>query len=179
MVIFQRKKLLWIWKNTNFGDLYLLYKINKRLSDVPCRPVVSNCGTSTEKVSEFLDHHLKAIIQEVWFYVKGNQWRSCKEGSKYGKNYLRFYLGDSRCGRLVLLKIHLIVGRTKRYLLICSYKWQDLFSPNTTLSLCKKYSVKFLELLLAQNLYHLICAYVWDKFFLKHRNCSCVSGLDI
>ena len=43
-------------KATNLGKLYLLPKIHKDLSNVPARPVISNCGTPTEKVSEFLDH---------------------------------------------------------------------------------------------------------------------------
>ena len=42
-------------KTTNLGKLYLLPKIHKRLSNVPGRPVISNCGTPTEKASEFLD----------------------------------------------------------------------------------------------------------------------------
>ena len=50
--------------------MYLLPKIHKRLFDVPGRPVISNCGTPTEKVSEFLDHHLKPVMQEVESYIK-------------------------------------------------------------------------------------------------------------
>ena len=46
-------------KTTNFGKLYLLPKIHKWLFDVPGRPVISNCGTPTEKCSEFLDYHMK------------------------------------------------------------------------------------------------------------------------
>ena len=42
-------------KTTNFGRLYLLPEIHKRLFKVPVRPVISNCSTPTEKVSEFLD----------------------------------------------------------------------------------------------------------------------------
>ena len=42
-------------KATNLGKLYLLLKIHKRLENVPGRPVISNCGTPAEKVSEFLD----------------------------------------------------------------------------------------------------------------------------
>ena len=37
-------------KATNLSKLYLLPKIHKRLFDVPGRPVISNCGTPTEKV---------------------------------------------------------------------------------------------------------------------------------
>ena len=44
--------------------MYLLPKIHKRLYDVPGRPVISNCGTPTEKVSEFLDNQLKPIMRE-------------------------------------------------------------------------------------------------------------------
>ena len=57
-------------KVTSLGKFYLLPKIHKRLYHVPGRPVISNYGTPTEKVSDFLDHHLKPIIQEGWFYVK-------------------------------------------------------------------------------------------------------------
>ena len=49
-------------KATNLGKMYLLPKIHKRLYNVPGRPVISNCGTPTEKVSEFLDIHLKGIV---------------------------------------------------------------------------------------------------------------------
>ena len=50
-------------KTANFGKIYLLPKIHKRHFDVPGRPVISNCGTPTEKCSEFLDHHLKRVMQ--------------------------------------------------------------------------------------------------------------------
>ena len=38
-------------KATNFGKMYLLPKIHKHLVNVPSRPVISNCGTPTEKAS--------------------------------------------------------------------------------------------------------------------------------
>ena len=57
-------------KATNFGKIYLLPKIHKRLFDVPGRPVISNCGTPTEKCSEFLDHHLIKVMQKGWSYIK-------------------------------------------------------------------------------------------------------------
>ena len=55
---------------TNLGKLYLLPKNRKRLFNVPGRPVISNCGTPTEKVSEHLDFCLKPFMQNGWFYVK-------------------------------------------------------------------------------------------------------------
>ena len=57
-------------KATNLRKMYLLPKIHKRLFNVPGRRVISNCGSHTEKVSEFLDSHLKGIMQESWSYTK-------------------------------------------------------------------------------------------------------------
>ena len=37
---------------------------------MPGRPVLSNCGTATEKVSEFLDHHLQPVMKEEKSYIK-------------------------------------------------------------------------------------------------------------
>ena len=50
--------------------MYLLSKIHKRLENVPGPPVISNCGTPTEKVSEFLDYHLKLTMQSAKSYIK-------------------------------------------------------------------------------------------------------------
>ena len=55
---------------TNFGKLYSIPKIHKQLSDVPGRPVISNCGTPPDKCSEFLDHNLKNVTQKGWSYIK-------------------------------------------------------------------------------------------------------------
>ena len=57
-------------KNCNIGKLYLLPKMHKSLENVPGRPVISNCGTPTEKVPEFLDHHLKPVMQGGKSYIK-------------------------------------------------------------------------------------------------------------
>ena len=48
----------------------LLPKIQKGLFDIPGRPAILNCGIPTEKFSEFLDHHLKPVMQEGESYVK-------------------------------------------------------------------------------------------------------------
>ena len=53
--------------------MYLLPKIHKSLFDVPGHPVNSNCGTTTEKVSEFLDHHLQPVMKGGRSYVKDTQ----------------------------------------------------------------------------------------------------------
>ena len=57
-------------KATNLGKLNLLPKIHKRLENVPGRPVISNCGTHTEKVLEFLDSQLKPVMQSSRSYIK-------------------------------------------------------------------------------------------------------------
>ena len=57
-------------KSCNLGKLYLLPKIHKSLDNVPGRPVISNCSTPTEKVSELLDHHLKPVMQGGKSYIK-------------------------------------------------------------------------------------------------------------
>ena len=48
---------------TNLGKLYFLHKIDNRLFNIPGRPVISNCGTPTKKVSKY-------IMQNGWSYVK-------------------------------------------------------------------------------------------------------------
>ena len=57
-------------KVSNLGKLYILLKIDKRLHIVPGRPVISNCGTPTEKASEFLDYYLKLIMRRGKSYIK-------------------------------------------------------------------------------------------------------------
>ena len=57
-------------KATNFGKLYFLTKIHKRLHIVLGRLVISNCGTRTENWSEFLDYDLKPLMQKGWSHIK-------------------------------------------------------------------------------------------------------------
>ena len=65
----------------------ILPKIQKRFFNAPGRPVMWNCGSPAEKVSEFLDSHLKNIMKENWSYIKGsndfiNKTKSLKDISK-------------------------------------------------------------------------------------------------
>ena len=67
----EREFLTWeLLHSPNYAKLYLLPKIHKRLSNVPGRPVISNCGAATEKISAFLDLHLKPIMQEGKSYLR-------------------------------------------------------------------------------------------------------------
>ena len=57
-------------KATNLGKFYLLPKIYKGLDNVPSHPIISNCETPTEKVSEFFDHQLQPIMKQRNSYIK-------------------------------------------------------------------------------------------------------------
>ena len=50
------------------GWFYLLPKLHKR--GCPGRPVISGCNTLPEKISAFVDHHLKLLVAAVLSYVK-------------------------------------------------------------------------------------------------------------
>ena len=49
---------------------FFLPKIHKKLFKIPGRPVVFNCDTPTGKLSKFLDHHLKTVMQSSWLKIK-------------------------------------------------------------------------------------------------------------
>ena len=57
-------------KAANLWKLYFLPKIHKKLANVPGRPVISNCGTPSEKVFGYLDFLLKPVMQDDWSYIK-------------------------------------------------------------------------------------------------------------
>ena len=57
-------------KDADLCKLCFFPEIHKRLNNVPEQPVIKNCGTPTEKCSEFLDHHLKPLMQMGWSYIK-------------------------------------------------------------------------------------------------------------
>lgn len=47
---------------------YLLPKIHKK--GCPGRLVISGCNTPTERISEFVDHHLKPLVSSIPLFVK-------------------------------------------------------------------------------------------------------------
>ena len=51
-------------EDPKFARFYLLPKINKRLHNVPGRPIISNCGFYTESISSFLDYHLQPLAKK-------------------------------------------------------------------------------------------------------------------
>ena len=53
-------------------EVTFLTKIRKSLSVVPGRPVIFNCVTATEKVSEYLEDIVKHIMQDSCSCIKGS-----------------------------------------------------------------------------------------------------------
>ena len=53
--------------------MYLLPKTHKRLFDVPVPPVISNCRSPTEKLLEFLDHHIQPVMKGGSSYDKDKE----------------------------------------------------------------------------------------------------------
>ena len=60
------------------GRFYLLSKIHKQLENVPGRPVKSNCGTATERVSEFPDH-IQPLVEGVPSVTKDSTLNFCSD----------------------------------------------------------------------------------------------------
>ena len=52
------------------SEFYMLPKIHKRLENPPGRPIVSGNGCPTERISQFVDHFLKPIVQDTTSYIK-------------------------------------------------------------------------------------------------------------
>ena len=121
-------------KACNLGKLYLLPKIHKRLSEVPGRPVISNCGAPTEKVSEFLDFHLKSIMQERASYMKDTtdfhdkikNLRVPEDAFLVTADVMGLYPNIPHEAGLKLLKEALDKRREKKYLRRILLKWQNL-----------------------------------------------------
>ena len=79
-------------KATNFVKLYFLSKIHKRLHNVPGHQVILNCGMPKEKSLEFLDYHLKPLMQRGWSYIKdsGGFIKKTRNLSSIPKNAILF-----------------------------------------------------------------------------------------
>ena len=74
MIVITEKELKYLtysFKNaSDLGRIYILPKTHKRKYNVPGRPIICNCGTPMEKMSEILDHHLQPVIEGAKSYVK-------------------------------------------------------------------------------------------------------------
>ena len=78
-------------KDPKLAKFYFLQKIQKRLHDVPGRPVISSCGFYSENIPSFLDHHLQPLAQRVQSYIKDTNHflnKTKKTGKTKGSNGL-------------------------------------------------------------------------------------------
>ena len=58
------KYFTYSFKNAIYlGKMYPVLKIYERLYNIPGHLLVSKCGTPTEKMSEFLDHHFQPVMK--------------------------------------------------------------------------------------------------------------------
>jgi len=57
--------------NPRAGRFFLLPKIHKK--GCPGRLVISGCGTSTEKISEFVDSNIKHLVPGIPSYVRDTE----------------------------------------------------------------------------------------------------------
>ena len=75
-------------KDPKFSRFCLPSKKYKRLHSVPDRPVISNFGYYTEKLSSFLDYHLQPLIKKVESYIKDTNYflKNLKELGSLPKN---------------------------------------------------------------------------------------------
>lgn len=54
--------------NPQTARFYHLPKIHK--PNIPGRPIVSSCGAPTERISEYIDHHLRPLVTKIPSYLK-------------------------------------------------------------------------------------------------------------
>ena len=138
---------------TNLGKLNLRPKIHKHLFDVPERPVLSNCGTVTEKVSELLDHVLKAVMQQKGSYIKdsGDFIKKLKKIKDVANDAIMVTADVFGLFPIIRHDVGLEALRktldeqvNKKMVLRTLLKWQNLFWKITTLNLMAKLNNNFL-----------------------------------
>ena len=138
---------------TNLGKLNLRPKIHKHLFDVPERPVLSNCGTATEKVSELLDHVLKAVMQQKGSYIKdsGDFIKKLKKIKEVANDAIMVTADVFGLYPIIRHDVGLEALRktldeqvNKKMVLRTLLKWQNLFWKITTLNLMVKLNNNFL-----------------------------------
>ena len=57
----------------NPGKFYQLFKVHKKHNPPelpPGRPIISGCGSITEKISLFVDHHAKDLVNSLPSYLQ-------------------------------------------------------------------------------------------------------------
>ena len=159
------------YKNvTNLGKLYFLLKIHVKLFNVPGHPVKSNCDTPTEKASEFVDHHLKPVMQGSWSYIKDSVdfLRKIKQIGNLPENSILvtadvvgLYPSIPHKLGLKALEEALKKESQSRSLLKILLSWLNLCSKIITLNLMEKLNNRVQERLSELSLHHHMRAFPW------------------
>ena len=98
--------------------------------------MISNCGTPTEKVSEFLDSELKSVMQEVWSYImdSGDFIKKLKnidhipqDAIMVTADVVGLYPSIPHDAGLEVLRKALIIEKIKIFQLMTLPKWLNLF----------------------------------------------------
>ena len=148
-------------KATNVRKLYILPKIHKKLSNVPGRPVISNCGTPREKVLEYLDHHLQPVKKKGMSYIKDTadfldklkDLGEIPEGAiLVTADVVGLYPSIPHTEGLEVLRKQYDKFLLKKVPTVDIIKMADFVLKTTFLSLIPSFSNKYLELLLVLNL---------------------------
>ena len=129
-ISYKHKKISYLAK------LNLLPKIHEKLENAPERPVISNCGTPTEKVAEYLGYHLKAVIQRNCSYIKdsGGFLEKIKNLGSLPENFILvstnvvgFYPGIPHEEGLQAFKEALKIDVINKFLLTNSLRWLKMY----------------------------------------------------
>ena len=113
------------------------------MENVPSRPVISKCGTPTEKVSEFLDGQLKLVMQSTRSYIKDsgdfskkikNICTIPKDSILVTANVASLYPRILHEAGLKVLEKALIIVLIKKFQQKIWLKWLNLFLRTTILN---------------------------------------------
>ena len=124
------------------------------MENVPSRPVISKCGTPTEKVSEFLDGQLKLVMQSTRSYIKDsgdfskkikNICTILKDSILVTANVVSLYPRILHEAGLKVLEKALIIVLIKKFQQKIWLKWLNLFLRTTISNLTVKLNNRFQE----------------------------------
>ena len=153
------------------GKFNRLPKIKKRLENVPERPIISNCGNPTEKVSEFLDFDLNNIMQKGGSYIQdSNDFKSKFKNINISNDALLvnayvvgLYPSIPHEANLIALREALDKKTHKEIPTENLIKMAEFVLKTTFLSLIQMYISRFQVMLLGQNLHRLMRAFLWTN----------------
>ena len=170
------------WRNHRFWNIFV---DNFKRCDIDVvitshLETVSNCGTPTEKVSEFLDHHLQPVMKEgkscikdiADFLDKLKDLGEIPEGAVLvTADVVGLCPSIPHTERLEVLSNSMTSFCIRKYPQKISLKWRTLYQKTIFLSLIPSFSNQYLELLLVLNFLPYMLVFLWTTLkqnFLRH-----------